>query len=211
MSVVWDLGGTLVDTYSEVDTMLLNAIRTAGHEFSLDKVALLTRVSIEEAMAAISQRFNIPLSTLNTSYEELKESWKEHPAPLMGGALETMKLVHSLGGMNIIVTHRDRVSAVTLSEQLGIDADALVCAPDGFARKPNPEMYHYVCETYQIDPAHCLAVGDRDIDVSAASAAGLRTALLQTPGLSTHSLATWTVSSLGELTSIIREVLTQAK
>ena len=56
----------------------------------------------------------------------------------MAGAAEVMAAVRRGGGLNLVATHRDRASAENLFHALGVQVDDLVCAPDGFARKPDP-------------------------------------------------------------------------
>ena len=57
--VIWDLGGTLVDTYPALDRTLAAVVRDAGGQVSEAEVARLTRRSTGEAIAALSSRFGI--------------------------------------------------------------------------------------------------------------------------------------------------------
>ncbi|MDU1727823.1 MAG: HAD-IA family hydrolase [Cutibacterium avidum] len=81
-------------------------------------------------------------------------------------------------GLNLVVTHRDRASAENLFHALGVQVDDLVCAPDGFARKPDPQMNLVLMERHGLDPSEVIAVGDRPIDIDAARAAGIEGLLL---------------------------------
>ena len=47
----------------------------------------------------------------------------------------------------------------------------------GYARKPDPAMVLAALEKYALDPAETLMVGDREIDIQAGRAAGVRTCL----------------------------------
>lgn len=198
-SIIWDMGGTLVDTYPQVDSALHEVAVSHGADITIADVSLLTRDSIESAIETLSQRFDISVDELEEANEAVKESWKDEPAPLMDGALEVMQAVRDSGGLNLVVTHRDRASATTLIEQLGLRIDDMLCAPDGFPRKPDSKMYELILLRNEIDPDSAIAVGDRDIDTKAAACAHLRTAFLSNPELGTTSDATWNISSLREL------------
>ena len=96
----------------------------------------------------------------------------------MPGAHEVMEAVRSAGGLNLVVTHRDRASASSLVDSLGLRIDDLISTEDGFARKPDPAMYLELLRRHDLDPGDCLGVGDRGIDAQAARAAGIPSASL---------------------------------
>ncbi len=180
-AVVWDLGGTLLDTYPEVDRTLWQA---AGDDrVTLAEVSLLTRRSIGGAIEELAARHHMNRDVLDRAYAELMEHWRTHPAPLMDGARDVLDAVHDAGGLNVVVTHRDRTSATALLEGHGVVVDDLVCPGDGFPRKPDPTMMRTVLNRNGVAPEDAIAVGDRAIDVEAARAAGVHPVLLATPGL----------------------------
>lgn len=182
-SVIWDMGGTLVDTYPAVDRTLAAAVWGEGlTDARLAEVRELRVRSIAHAIDVLSTRHGVDKSRLQQAYMELKVSWKSHPAPLMDGAKQVLDAVHRNGGLNLVATHRDRTSAQTLLDALGITVDDLVCAPDGLPRKPDPAMNLLLVARHHLSPDHVVCVGDRAIDVQAADAAGLSSALLVAPG-----------------------------
>ncbi|MDU0348598.1 HAD family hydrolase [Actinomyces sp. MRS3W] len=182
--IIWDMGGTLVNTYPEVDRVLCEAAFGDASPEHLRRVTALTRHSIAHAIATLSAERSLAPEMLETAYAGLKERWRTHPAPVMDGAREVMARVHELGGLNLIATHRDRDSATALLHGLGIEVDDVVCAPDGVARKPSPDMNLLLAQRHHLDPAEILCVGDRPIDVVAARDAGMAAALLVRPGTS---------------------------
>lgn len=181
--LVWDLGGTMIDTYPAVDQALFRVCRLHGCEVDDGEISRLTRVSIAEAGEELARRCGIPVGEFVAAYARLKLSWRTDPPPVMPGARELLAWVSGRGGLNLVVTHRDRESAEDLMRAHGIEVDDLICAPDGFPRKPDPTMHRLVVEQNGLDPGECLTVGDRAIDARAAVGAGLAWALLVTPGL----------------------------
>lgn len=179
-SVLWDMGGTLLDTYAGVDTCLFDHVRKVGRIAELAEVSRLTRVSTAHAISALAERYSIPPGNLKESIDRLKDRWEHQPPKVADGAVEVLEAVRRAGGLNLIVTHRDRPSAELLlrKRQLTDLIDDMVCAPDGFARKPNPEMYRVMERRHVLNAALCLGVGDRRLDCEAAEAAGMSAALL---------------------------------
>lgn len=184
-SVIWDLGGTLVDSYPDVDRALAVAVHgeDAVGEDELREVAGLTRVSSGHAIETLARRHGVPETRLRTAYERTKETWRTDPPPAVAGAHEVLAAVTAAGGLNLVATHRDRESATQLLRTLDLDVDDMVCAPDGFARKPDPEMPLELLRRHGLDADDVLAVGDRPGDVAAALAAGVPGVLLETPGI----------------------------
>lgn len=198
-SVIWDMGGTLVDTYPDVDRALAAAAGTTPAE-----VAPLTRVSSSHAVTTLAARHGTPESALRAAYEGVKDHWREHPAPLRHGVAAVMETVRAGGGLNLVATHRDRASATQLLEALGVEVDDLVCAPDGFPRKPDPTMIRILLDRHALEPAGCLAVGDRPADVAAAQAAGVEGILLVTPGVPLEAPGAPRIDDLRELLPMLR-------
>ncbi|GAA4895074.1 HAD-IA family hydrolase [Tessaracoccus lubricantis] len=201
--VFWDLGGTLVDTYPALDAALADVVRARGHELLDSEVAVLTRRSTGEAVAALSARFDVPEAEFEAAEDALKERWRSAPPPSMPGARELMRDVTAADGLNLVVTHRARGSAESLLEGLGLVADDLISTSDGHPRKPDPEMYRVMLERHGLDPAECLSVGDRPIDAAAAMAAGLGAATLESPEAAVDDPAPHSVARLDDLRPLL--------
>ena len=180
--IIWDMGGTLIDTYPEVVRALSRAAYGDTGPSHLREIGALTQYSIAHAIESLSVSREVPRTDLERAYEELKTRWRTRPAPVMDGARELIARVWEKGGLNLVATHRDRASATMLVTVLGLDLDDMVCAPDGLARKPSPEMNLLLARRHGLDPAQELCVGDRPIDAVAAAGAGMNAALLVSPG-----------------------------
>ena len=180
--IIWDMGGTLIDTYPEVVRALSRAAYGDTAPSHLREIGALTQYSIAHAIESLSVSREVPRTDLERAYEELKTRWRTRPAPVMDGARELIARIWEKGGLNLVATHRDRASATMLVTVLGLDLDDMVCAPDGLARKPSPEMNLLLARRHGLDPAQVLCVGDRPIDAVAAANAGMSAALLVSPG-----------------------------
>lgn len=202
-ALIWDLGGTLADTYPDVDLALASVIDARPGSDLLHEVALLTRVSSSHAISTLAARHDASEHRLRTAYEATKQHWREDPPPARDGARELLAAVREQGGLNLVATHRDRDSAQALIEALDLPIDDLVCAPDGYARKPDPAMIRALLERHSLAPEDCLAVGDRPGDVAAARAAGVRGVLLETPGIPLEAGDAERVGALGEVLGLL--------
>lgn len=177
--IFWDMGGTLVDTYPELNEALADAANRRGAAVPVDDVAALTHTSTRHAINALAARTGLPAAMFEQANADLKRRWESSPPPVMAGARELMADVRAAGGLNLVITHRDRTSAEALVSALGLQIDDLLCAPDGFPRKPDPTMVQLLLERHGLDVDDCIFVGDRPIDAEAASAARMASALLR--------------------------------
>ncbi len=205
-SVIWDLGGTLADTYPDVDRALASAVHVGPQpltEHELAEVARLTRVSSGHAIEVLAERHGTSPEALRAAYEATKELWRTTPPPVMDGAQEVMEAVRRQGGLNLVATHRDRASATQLLHTLGLEVDDMVCAPDGFPRKPDPAMVRELLRRHDLPAEDVLAVGDRPGDALSAQAAGVRGVLLETPGIPLEAEGVERVTTLAELLPLL--------
>ncbi|ATG53221.1 haloacid dehalogenase [Brachybacterium vulturis] len=202
-ALIWDLGGTLADTYPDVDRALASAIDPRPGSELLGEVARLTRVSSSHAISTLAGRHHVSEHRLRTAYEATKQHWQEHPPPVTEGARALLAAVRERGGMNLVSTHRDRESAQALIAALDLPIDDLVCAPDGYPRKPDPAMVLALLERHELPPEGCLAVGDRPADVAAAAAADVRGVLLETPGVPLEAGGAARVGALREVLDLL--------
>lgn len=201
--VVWDLGGTLVDTYPALDAAFADVVTRYGQTIDPIDVAALTRRSTDEAITGLSTRFGIHPSEFEQANAELKKLWKTTPPPVTPGAHRLMADIHASGGLNLVVTHRERSSAQSLIDGLGLQVDDLVSTSDGFPRKPDPTMFRALLDRHGIDASDCLAVGDRPIDIVAGHNAGMHGALLETVHVVPDGDPEHVVATLDELRPLL--------
>ncbi len=198
--IFWDMGGTIVNTYPQLDAALADVVRSRGGTIDDHDVALLTRRSTGEAVTTLSARFQIPEKAFREAETALKSGWHTSPPPAMPGIHEAMA---TITGLNLVVTHRERGSATSLLESLGITVDDIICTSDGYPRKPDPAMHRALLERHGLNPRDCLSVGDRPIDAAAGHAAGMDAAMLRTPRINFDNDAAIQVESLADLVPLL--------
>ena len=182
--LIWDMGGTLIDTYPSIHRALRDVLADSGATVPLDEIAALTSAtSIAEAILTLARQHAVDADALTSAYESVKSGWSAEPPVLLPGAAELMSFVRARGGKNVVVTHRDRESAERLLAATGLEIDDLICASDGHPRKPDPRMHELALERNRLDPLDTMSVGDRAIDALASQRAGVVAALLDGPHL----------------------------
>lgn len=197
--LLWDLDGTLFDTYPAITYAISKSLNELGGAMALNVIDGLARQSIGQCLETLAARFKLDLNLLSARYtENYRELSPANQAPFPG-ARETCAFVHQNSGRNLIITHRELDPCHILLEAHKMSAlfDDIFSTEQGYARKPAPDMILTAIAKYGLNPAETLMVGDRALDIQAGQAAGVATCLFGTAHLSVA--ADFHVSHLSEI------------
>ena len=141
--------------------------------------------------------------------EALEATWRApdpvtlaHPLGDLGELLERLR---KAGKRIAIATTDDRRPTERTLAALGIASavDSIVCADDGMAVKPAPDMVLHLCSTLDVEPRRTAVVGDAvaDLEMARAAGAGLVIGVLTGVAGATDlaSLADRVIASVDEL------------
>jgi HAD superfamily hydrolase (TIGR01509 family) len=178
-NILWDVDGTLFDTYPAITYALSQSFIQAGAAVPLNLIDELARRSIEGCIRVLSARYHLDPEAIETRFADTYRTVDpamQRPYP---GVREVCALIHARGGLNLIVTHRGVASTQRMLDVHGmrVDFDDVFSVEQGYARKPDPAMALAALQKYSLDPGECLFVGDRELDIQAGRAAGVRTCL----------------------------------
>lgn len=174
MRLLWDLDGTIFDTYPAI----LESFCTV-HEEAHGK-----RVNKAEALRWLKRTSKEAFAHFGIT-EDFRDRFKEldHARSEAGSPpFPEIKKILTAADINVIVTHRTQKSTRELLEKWGLIQyfDEIVSPDDdGFPRKPDVAAYRYLYEKYQLD----WAIGDRSLDLIPAKAVGMKTCAFQNPDI----------------------------
>ena len=179
---IWDLDGTLLESYG----VIVEGARTAAQEAGLADTAEevlkgVKQASVSAYMRDAGVRAGIP-------FERMMERYRFHVHALDGritlvdGAAETLERLRREGAAHYVYTHRGASSRPIL-ERLGILGffRDVVTAEMKLRPKPSGDGVKYLLEKYGLDPADTWYVGDRALDVLCAKDAGVKALLYLEP------------------------------
>lgn len=178
-NLLWDVDGTLFDTYPAITYAISKTLGTMGASVALNVIDGLARRSIDHCLGTLSQRFKLDPDLLRLRFAESYRTIppaNQHPFP---GVREICELIHTKGGRNIIVTHRAVSSTQSLLETHEISSlfDAIFNVEQGYPRKPDPAMLEAAIRQFKLKQTETLMIGDRDLDIQAGRAARVQTCL----------------------------------
>jgi len=176
-SLIWDAGGTLFDTYPAVVEAALVAVAQLGGRADPGWVLSLFRQSTVHAVASLARSLAVDQTEIATRFEAAYDAVGAAEQPPFPYVRDCCRFVAEAGGRNYIVTHRDLASLERLLDghrMRGYFADWITKA-DPFPRKPDSASLTALAKRHELDPARCLAIADRDLDVVAGDRAGMWT------------------------------------
>jgi phosphoglycolate phosphatase-like HAD superfamily hydrolase len=178
-NIIWDLDGTLFDTYPAILRAFRLALEDNGITISEERVRNQAQKSLTRFTEELVRKFGIDPNYLQERYLAYCSEYPLAEQKLFPGAREVCEYICSMGGINVIVTHRPWSSAKKLLRTYRMSEyfTFLLTVEQGYPLKPDPAMFEKVIENFELNREETLAVGDRDLDILAGKAAGLTTCL----------------------------------
>ena len=175
LAFIWDLDGTLIDSYEIIVDSLYQIYKEKG--FDIDKKEILNDVineSVSFFIMKMEARFGVPFDDLKDRYSVISHNAKDN-IKAMNHAKEILKYIKDNNIPNFVFTHRG-VTTESVLKNIGIYEyfDEIVTSQSGFPRKPSPEGLTYIVNKYHLDKEHTYYVGDRKMDIMCANNAHIK-------------------------------------
>ena len=175
---IWDLDGTLFDSYGSIVSSLIQVAEDCGTSDSYEKIMKAVKQgSVSGYLRELSDVSGKSTETLYEMYRAVSHA-KDGEITLIPDAAETLKTLQDQGAKHFVYTHRGTTTEPLL-ERLGIKAffTEVVTSQSGFRPKPSGEGVTYLMEKYGLEQRQTAYVGDRTLDVLCARDAGVQAIL----------------------------------
>ncbi len=172
-AVIWDLDGTLLDSYRVIVESVLQVMEEAGVRLDYGKThAALIAGSTKTFLARYPEG-----DRLWTRYVEVSTA-RDGEVRLMDGAREALETLRAKGAAQFVYSHKARTATRVLDE-LGIGTcfTYVLTSDEGLPRKPAPDGIEWLVRRFDLDKRRTFYIGDRPIDVECAERAGVRRVL----------------------------------
>ena len=203
-SIIWDFDGTLFDTYPGMCRNLKEAMHSIGIQASEEELMPRFLISLREAITFCAEKSGMESDCVFQAYV----NWvREHPLPEampFPNGEGVLKAFKAAGGRNFVFTHRGESVHEYLAQQ-GWTEYFTEVVPFGppFERKPSPSANLYLMEKHGLTPERTLAVGDRELDILAAKAAGIDACLICRGAEVVETAAQYQIRDMEELFAVI--------
>lgn len=175
LALIWDLDGTLFDSYDAILAGLEETYEHFGLYFDRSVIKeIILASSVKDLIRDVADKEGLDYDDMQAfRANSLRE--KNAAIHLMPGAREVLDWAKENSIPNFVYTHKGD-NAFQLLEDLEV-ADyftEVLTADSGFARKPDPEALDYLIEKYQLEKETTYYIGDRLLDMETALAAGIQ-------------------------------------
>ena len=200
--IIWDFDGTLFDTYPSMARAFTESMEAAGYTADYQGIYDSMKIAISETVRRFQSAYGFGQEVIE-GYRQRRIAIELADAHPFDGAVEVLRRVCAAGGDHFICTHRgDSIHELLRRHGLEGYFRDITTSAHGFKRKPDPEAVQYLLDTYGMDPAETLMIGDRPLDVQSGQNAGTAGCFFD-PGGVTYPPAQHQITDLHELIDII--------
>ena len=172
---IWDLDGTLIDSYKVIVSSIEQVLTDKNVYIPYD---IIKRKSTERSVGEFLSEI-APIYYL--SIEELERNCHAHidnrylEVEAIKNAKEILDYLSNEGSKHLIYTHKGK-STHDILKNLDMDKyfEEVLTIEDGFKRKPDPEAINYFIDKYSINKEYAYYVGDRHLDIDSANNAEIK-------------------------------------
>lgn len=200
--LIYDFDGTLSDTYPVFTEAFLKLMEKYGIPQDRDTVYGLLKQSVGAALS----HYDFPMSKKEAreEFEKIYEPIALEKQDLFPEARDILRFGMENGKKNYVYTHSG-LWVYALMDRMGIRDcfDFVLDCTYDFPRKPAPDALNFLIEKCGIDKSRALMIGDRDLDIEVAHAAGIDACLFDSENFYPDLQAEYRITSLTELKKII--------
>lgn len=209
-AVLFDLDGTLVDSYTALTEAVNHARRTHGlHELSSVRIREFVGDGVDRLLQRAFERTDIARSVVD-AFESRYDEVCCAESKVLADVDATLDQLAQLGVEMAVCTNKPTVFSKKILDFLGLSRYfRAIVGPDlAGARKPDAKHLAVTLESVQCGREHALFVGDMPIDVRAARNSGIDVAVVSTGSATREQLVAsapdHVLERFGDLIKIVR-------
>ena len=174
-NIIWDLDGTLFDSYPEIARAFLSALHDHGRSGDLVQITVLAKVSLDHCCQKLSSTYDLPAKVIDEAFRKHYQQADYLAQRPFVGVRQVCEYICGIGGSNVIVTHRavEGTVGVLRAHNMAHLFRGWLTKGDGYPQKPDSAAFQVALERYHLEREKTLGIGDRDVDVMAAKGAGM--------------------------------------
>lgn len=175
LSFIWDLDGTLLDSYEIIVSSLQNTYKNFGVELKTqDILDYVIKYSVSSFISKMNDEYGIDFNLSKEMYSKISGEQKLN-INLIENAREILEYIHANGIKNFVFTHRGKTTFSVLENTKILNFfEKIITSEDGFPRKPDGTAVEHLIKEFNLTPDKSFYVGDRNIDMQCAANAGIK-------------------------------------
>ncbi len=178
-AIIWDLDGTLIDSYEVISRSIWDALKEINIEYDRNSIKKYIQThSVTSFLDKMSKQH--PEYSTDLFFDKYfkyndTRNFEIQPIP---HAKETLETLSKTGIQHFIYTHKSNITYDILENLKMLQYfTKILTIDDGFKRKPDPDAINYLLKTYSLDKQEVFYVGDRSLDIESAVNAEIKSIL----------------------------------
>jgi 2,3-diketo-5-methylthio-1-phosphopentane phosphatase/HAD superfamily hydrolase (TIGR01509 family) len=174
--VIFDLDGTLIDSFEPIFRSFRHAFQILGYDLQLlEGKRNVVGSTLEESLSQLVDPKDVSRA-VQIFREHYRRTFAEGTR-ILPGVEETLETLAGLELQLAVATNKNGPLSREILEHLGLKKyfREIVGAGEGFASKPAPEILTGIAGRLGLPPGELAYLGDSPLDISAGRAAGMKT------------------------------------
>lgn len=200
---IWDLDGTIIDSYEIIVDSLLQVVKECNLPYTYQEIYdFVKSKSVSAFIELLSTRCNHDKHQLKSRYSKISYL-RTNEVKCIRNAEYILNYLQQNGAKNFIYTHKGKSTAQVLDNlNLTTFFTEVVTSEYRLERKPHPQGIHYILDKYKINADTVFYVGDRQIDADCAKNAGVKSIVLADDSNS-NLIGDYLITDLKQLVDVI--------
>ena len=200
--IIYDFDGTLSDTYPIFAEALVNMLN--NHNIENDYNTVYSQLKKSVGYALDQYDFGMNKEQVRKEYAHIHHELGRQKQQAFPEAAEILQYAIDHGKKNYLYTHTGKF-VYEMLDKMGLSGyfEFVIDASYNFPTKPAPDALIFLFEKCNIDKSRAIMIGDRDIDINAAHAAGIHGCLFDTENYYPECDAEHKINSLLDLKKIM--------
>ncbi len=175
-NIIWDVDGTLFNTYPAITYALSKSLNRMGKPVALNLIDGLARQSFQHCVDTLCRRYKVDANVLLEQFAEVYRTISLQNQPPVDGAREVCEWIAAQGGKNVAILYRQGGDVRDLFEVHGLVHLFSGIHPVSATVVGNPVWA--VLREFALKPEETVLVGDHLVNIEAGTEAGCQTCLI---------------------------------
>jgi len=175
-NIIWDLDGTIFNTWPASAKAYQNAIKFLGKAASINWIKNeLIKIPYRYRFSTLAEKYGLNAGAIEQDFITYYSSIPAKDCPPFFGVEKILRYICSIHGKNVIVTNREREGAMRLlsTHKMSDYFVAVVSNDDGYPSKPDTTAFEVVLENLNLNREEIICVGDQDTDIITGQSVGI--------------------------------------
>ena len=149
-NIIWDVDGTLFDTYPAMARAFQLAMKDLGHDVTVKRIIDLAKQSLGYCVTTLANEYGLDENEIGRRFEQYYSLARPEDQTPFPGVINICQTICAQGGKNLIVSHRGNAGVTELLSIHHMESlfSGQITRDDGFPKETKPGSIHRRTSTF---------------------------------------------------------------